>query len=743
MPPLSPDARHLDMDVDTCASVPLTNNAARFEVIWRNLCYFAPNQRPPSGEQYAGNPNKSRAILKYLNGEFKSGQLTAIMGPSGSGKTTLLECISGKRKRGVSGEILCTGANKIKLSYISQSDQHHEHLSVRESLMFASKLKNAGNEDEPQPKAKLSLDILPDGRNNYFTHSVSHAPRLRKPLDHHKIVRILLEQLGLDKCADVRVGSCSGGQIRRLSIAQELVSKPNVLILDEPTSGLDSASCLQCIELLLKLTQQDPDNPIAIVSTIHQPNARIFAMFHRVYFLSIYGQCIFDGPPNALVPQLSSVGLMCPPFNNPADFMTEIANGDWGMDCTYKLENNIRGYFNDCLLQKAIEGREATPIEKKLDQRESYPFFRHTWLLFNRTMLSIARDPVLTSLRFVAHVFIALFIGLLYGDRIGKASGCPPSSADFRSFVSIQNDLYQDILSTNENVANLFFANMFIMFGAMMPTVLTFPMELSVFMKERSNGWYSCGIYYIAKTLADIPFQIFFPALYGSIIYMMNSQIWSAWRFSMFLWMVILVALTAQSHGLLVSAMFMESATAAVFFAPIVSVPTLLFAGFFVRLKTMPSFFIPLTYVSYIRYGFESLVSITYGFGRCIAQPNLMAEAAATNGTSSPLLNLISVLLPQDDDYDEIAGGLGASNGTGSSSSAMGLVESLFREMNSNNPFMSDIIASKNTTSSYVLTQYDVTDNTLYLNIVRLILCFLVLRIAAYIALLWKINQKK
>ncbi|XP_074603827.1 ATP-binding cassette sub-family G member 1-like [Brevipalpus obovatus] len=741
MPPVSlPNARYLDIEDDGRASALIA--PAQFEVIWRNLCYFVTNQPRPY-DDLTDAPQKTRAILKYLNGGFRSGQLTAIMGPSGSGKTTLLECIGGKRTRGVTGDIYCTGTDVVRLSYISQNDHLLGHLTVRESLLFASKLQNFNNNEIDR---KMSMEYLPDGRIGYIhsfpaNHPVTHRCTKKPSFDHHRIVRKLLEQFGLEKCAETRIEHCSGGQIRRLSIAQELVKKPNVLILDEPTSGLDSAACNQCIELLHRLTQQDHENPMAIVATIHQPSSRVLSSFHRIYFLSNYGQCIFNGSPAEIVPQLASIGLQCPAFNNPADFMTEIANGDFGMECTYKLEDNIRNQFDDCFLQKAIEGREATPLGKRLDHRKSYPLLYHTWLIFQRTMISIARDPVLTSLRLVAHIIIALFIGVLFGGRIGKATGCPPSSGDFRSFMSIQDGLYRDILSTNENVANLFFANIFIMFGAMMPTVLTFPMEMTVFIKERSNGWYSAGIYFIGKTLADIPFQIFFPALYGTIIYIMNAQIWSPWRLVMFLWILILVALTAQSHGLLVSAIFMENATAAVFFAPIVSIPTMLFAGFFVRLRTMPHFFKPFTYISYIRYGFECLVAVTYGFGRCVIRPNLMVEGPSK--TPSALLNLVSGLIPGFNDYGDNGGGSG--NGTSTdvhSNPGMAMIEKIFREMNSNNPFMGDILSS-NTTKSYILSQFGVTDNTLYVNMFRLFLCFLVLRFAAYLALLWKINRKK
>ena len=353
-------------------------------------------------------------------------------------------------------------------------------------------------------------------------------------------------------------------------------------------------------------------------------------------------------------------------------------------------------------------------------------------------MLSIFRNPVLSALRLVSHIFVALFVGFLYGNKVGNAGGCPPSNHDLNSFISIQNELYQDIVSTGENIANFFFANMFVMFGALMPTVLTFPMEVNIFLKERSNNWYSCGLYYTAKTLADVPFQIIFPAVYGTIVYYMHSQIWSYWRFSVFISILILVALTAQSHGLLISALFIENATAAVFIAPILTIPILLFAGFFVRIKTMPNYFLPLSFISYVRFGFESLIAVTYGFGRCVYYPYKMSSSS--NQTHQSLLNLASIFFSQySDDYEDDSN----FNSSINSNAALSMIEKFFREMQANNPFMSDIITTQNNQTSYVLTQYQVTDDALYINIFRLFICFIILRFAAYLALVWKANQKK
>lgn len=821
-------------------------------------------EKVPFKRQWSLNGfRKNRSvILNGLTGQFKSGELTAIMGPSGCGKTTLLECLAGKRQTGVSGDISFSGCKDVKVSFISQQDHLLSHLTVRESLLFASKLKNHDNSsssshvkasssltsgssktddsltDDKRKQVEggiFTLDVVPNDKIHVKRNTSSFSNRKKRDnisgrkkqtFDHESIVQKLLDQFGLNVCADVRVSNCSGGQLKRLSIAQELVSKPNLLILDEPTSGLDSASCFQCIELLQQLTLarnngSSSEEPLAVVATIHQPSARVFNMFQKVFFLSTTGRCIYEGPPGDLVPMLSSVGLVCPAFNNPADYMLEIASGEYGIEYIHKLadatdarKNNdhrhhhaVHGESDSGVVDEIVvevinpqqhdddhphhhqlkKKRGSTSpstvstttsssassitsdspsssvsdnihsLHKRLNDRKHLPFFNHINLLFHRTVLSIIRDPMLTAVRFMSHIIVAIFIGLLYGSKIGTASGCPPAYSSIENVQLIQKHVYEDIIASSENVANLFFAAMFIMYGAMLPTVLTFPTELNVFLKERSNGWYHSRTYYLAKTMADVPMQFIFPIIYGAIIYLMTSQVWSVWRFSMFLLILILTGLSAQSHGLLVSALFVHDPNVAVYAGPMTTIPFLLFAGFFVRIRTMPPYLVGLSYISYVRYAFEAMISIIYGFDRCLVTP-LEVPNDPTGNSGSALFKFLSILFSPDydqsgsDEYDDVVNGtiastapsIGSVGSDGSFSPSKGLIESIVKDFQANNPFFGDVFSpDRNSTSSYVMKQFDLTEYSLYLNIMRLLIVFVAFRIGAYLLLMWKADRKR
>lgn len=167
--------------------------------------------------------------------------------------------------------------------YIQQQDVHHIGLTVREVMSYAADLK-LGNED-------LTTEQKTD------------------------IIEEITHLLRLDKTMDTECSKLSGGELKRLSIAQELVNNPPVLFLDEPTTGLDDLSSSQCAELLRRIAHGGR----TVVVSIHTPSAKIFEMFDSVYVVA-NGKCIFQGEGHNIVPFCEAIGLRCPKTYNPADF---------------------------------------------------------------------------------------------------------------------------------------------------------------------------------------------------------------------------------------------------------------------------------------------------------------------------------------------------------------------------------------------------------------------------------------
>lgn len=91
--------------------------------------------------------------------------------------------------------------------------------------------------------------------------------------------------------------------------------------------------------------------------------------------------------------------------------------------------------------------------------------------------------------------------------------------------------------------------------------------------------------------------------MYVIVVYILTAQPLEAGRIGMFVLICILTSLVAQSLGLLIGAGM--SVETGVFLGPVTTIPTILFSGFFVNFNVIPNYLKWVSYVSYVRFGFE------------------------------------------------------------------------------------------------------------------------------------------
>jgi len=145
-----------------------------------------------------------RRVLEDLSLEVDGGSVTGLLGPSGCGKTTLMRAIVGVQAR-VTGEVGVLGLPagepglRRRIGYVTQAPSVYADLSVAENLQYFARILDVG------------------------------ADRIAEVLD----------TVGLAGSERRVVGTMSGGERARVSLATAMLGRPELLILDEPTVGLD------------------------------------------------------------------------------------------------------------------------------------------------------------------------------------------------------------------------------------------------------------------------------------------------------------------------------------------------------------------------------------------------------------------------------------------------------------------------------------------------------------------------
>ncbi|XP_078041379.1 ATP-binding cassette subfamily G member 4 [Augochlora pura] len=509
-----------------------------------------------------------KEILHGINGRLPAKKLTALMGPSGAGKSTLLDVLSGYKTTGLEGNVCVNGQPRDMHSfrkcstYITQEDRLEPLLTVAENMRVAADL-------------KLSTKISRYEKDTIITE--------------------ILRTLGLEDHVNTRTDRLSGGQRKRLSIALELVNNPTVMFLDEPTTGLDSSSCMQVLNLLKLLARQGR----TIICTIHQPSASLFQLFDVVYVLA-KGECLYHGATDKLVPYLEYIKLPCPMYHNPADYIIELACGEYGEDKVAVLIASCQngrntGWFNsleamDVINLKALHSSKKNIDADNVGSLQATSLMHQIKILMQRGFLKSKRDTTLTHLRIMVNVSVGFMLGSVF----------------------LQTGMDGSRVLDNYNL--LFSILIHHMMTTMMLTIVTFPMQMSILLKEHFNRWYSLKAFYTSLTLIDLPLSVFCCLIFTVIVYLLTSQPLELTRFLMFFSISLLISFIGQGTGLMIGAVF--NVVNGTFLGPTLSVPLMMFAGFGVSLGDIPVYLKWGTYVSFLRYGLEGFISAIYGFDR-------------------------------------------------------------------------------------------------------------------------------
>ncbi|XWS49357.1 hypothetical protein CRYUN_Cryun13aG0156800 [Craigia yunnanensis] len=520
---------------------------------------------------------REKTILNGITGVVCPGEILAMLGPSGSGKTTLLTALGGRLTGKLSGKITYngqpfSGAIKRRTGFVAQDDVLYPHLTVIETLLFTAllRLPNSLSRDE----------------------KVQHVERI-------------IAELGLTRCRNSMIGGplfrgISGGEKKRVSIGQEMLINPSLLLLDEPTSGLDSTTAQRILTTIKRLASGGR----TVVTTIHQPSSRLYHMFDKVVLLS-EGCPIYYGSASAALEYFSSIGFSTSMTVNPADLLLDLANGI-GPDLKQSAEQ-VESTEQE---QKSVKDALISSYEKNISTRLKAELCNSDVNNYVNTKEASARND--KSEQWCTSWWHQFKVLLQRGVRERRHE----AFNRLRIFQVISVAVLGGLLwwhtpasHISDRIALLFFFSVFWGFYPLYNAVFTFPQERTMLIKERSSGMYRLSSYFLARTFGDLPLELALPTAFVFIIYWMGGLKPDPVTFILSLLVVLYNVLVSQSLGLAIGAILMDIKQA----TTLASVTTLVFliaGGYYVQ--QIPAFIVWLKYLSYSYYCYKLLLGVQY-----------------------------------------------------------------------------------------------------------------------------------
>ncbi|EFA76868.1 hypothetical protein PPL_09620 [Heterostelium album PN500] len=470
--------------------------------------------------------------FNFVNGFIEDGKMLLVLGRPGSGCSTLLRVISNQTESyiDVSGELKYGnipadefGRYRGEAIYTPEEDIHFPTLTVFETLDFTLKLKT--------PSQRLPEETKANFRS--------------------KIYDLLVGMYGLVNQRNTVVGNefvrgLSGGERKRMTIAEAMVSGSSITCWDSSTRGLDAASALDYAKSLRIMSDTLHKTTIA---SFYQASDSIYNLFDKVMVLD-KGRCIYFGPIGLAKQYFLDLGFDCEPRKSIADFLTGISNpqerivrpGFEGRvpETSGDLET---AWKNSFLFKQQMESQqiyEAT-VEKEQPSSDFIQQIRN-----EKSKTAGKRSPYSASFITQCIALTKRQMQLSYGDKFTIVSLF--LTVFINSFilggVYFQMDRTTDGLFTRGGA--IFSSIIFMCILTSGNLHATFNGR-RILQKHKSYALYRPSAFLISQVLVDIPFAFAQSFLHAIIAYFMYGLDYNAGKFFIFAFTLVGVTLACGS----------------------------------------------------------------------------------------------------------------------------------------------------------------------------------------------------
>ncbi len=534
-------------------------------------------------------------ILRNFDGLVRAGEMLVVLGPPGSGCSTFLKTITGETH----GFIVDKGSHinyqgisyeqmhkhfRGEAIYTAEQDVHFPQLTVGDTLYFAARARTPRH--------------IPGhiSKNSYATHMRD----------------VIMATLGIRHTIHTRVGNdfvrgVSGGERKRVSIAEACLNSSPLQAWDNSTRGLDSANAIEFCKTLRIST--DLLNMTAGVAIYQAPQAA-YDLFDKAIVL-YEGYQIFFGTTTHAKQYFINMGFDCPERQTTADFLTSM---------TSALERKVRSGFENkvprtsaefadlwkkspehATLMKEIEEyekkhpvggedlqrfQESMALQKAKRQRPSSPYTlsysQQVRLCLWRGFRRLAADPTITATQLFGNFLMTLVIG------------------------SVFYNLDETTNSFFSRGALIFFAILMNAFGSALE-ILTLYAQRPIVEKHTRYALYHPSAEAFASMLTDMPYKICNAIVFNLTLYFLTNLRRTPSAFFFFL-LISFVLTLVMSMLFRTIASVSRTLSQALAPAAILILAIVIYTGFAIPTRYMLGWSRWINYIDPVAYGFEALM---------------------------------------------------------------------------------------------------------------------------------------
>ncbi|KAK4969905.1 hypothetical protein LTR28_000452, partial [Elasticomyces elasticus] len=549
-----------------------------------------------------------REILSNFNGCIKPGEMLLVLGRPGSGCSTFLKVLGNQRGgySEVKGTVTYGGTDAKQMAkdfqgevlYNPENDLHYATLTVKQTLEFALRTKT--------PSKQLRNDG--ESRKDYV----------------REFLQVVLKLFWIENTINTKVGGdsvrgVSGGEKKRVSIAEAMIAKASVQMWDNSTRGLDASTALEYVEAIRSLTNMAH---VSVGVALYQAGESLYDLFDKVVLIE-EGKCLYYGPTENAKQYFLDLGFECPGRWTTADFLTSVSDehersirDGWASRIPRSAQQFETAFRNSDAYRQNLENiaefegfLEAQQLEQhheeapKKSERTNYtlPFHQQVWACTKRQGLVLWGDKASFVGKWGGITAQALIVGSLFYDLSDDTSGVF-SRGGVLFFILLFNAL-------------LALAEMSSAFGAK-----------AILLKHKSFSFYRPAAYAVAQTVIDAPLCLVQVLIFTLIISFMSNLAKTPSQYFIAVFVLWLVTMIMYGFFRAVSSNCKSLDSATKITGAAIQV-MIVYVGYIIPPRKMHPWFKWLSWLNPLQYGFECLMANEFSNReiQCVP-PNLVPQ---------------------------------------------------------------------------------------------------------------------